>query len=69
MNLNLGTTDRIIRLIISLAIVILYFANFITGTLGIILLIVAGILTITSLISFCPLYRIFGISSRPKRKD
>lgn len=69
MNLNLGNIDRIIRLIISAVIVVLYFTHVVTGTLGVILLVVAGVLTITGLISFCPLYKILGISSRPKRKE
>jgi len=41
----------------------LYFTNVITGTLGIVLLVIAGVFVLTSLISFCPLYTILGINT------
>jgi hypothetical protein len=63
MKSNIGTTDKIIRFIIAAVIAILFFTNVIQGTLGIILLIFAGILVVTSLFSFCGLYTIFGIST------
>ncbi len=68
MKSNIGTTDKIIRFIIAAVIAILFFTNVIQGTLGIILLIFAGILVVTSLVSFCGLYTIFGISTC-KRKE
>jgi len=67
MKKNMGVADRLIRTIIALVIVILYFMNKLTGTLGIVLLVVAGIFVLTSLFSFCPLYVIFGISTAPKK--
>lgn len=57
----MGSADRIIRIIIAAIIGILYFTGTISGTLGLILLILAGIFVLTSLISFCPLYAPFGI--------
>ena len=69
MKKNLGTTDRIIRLIIAAVIAILYFfTDLIPGTPGIVLLVVAAIFVITSFIRFCGVYAIFGISTCP-RKD
>jgi hypothetical protein len=59
----MGTADRIARLLIAAVIAILYFTNVITGTLGIVLLVLAGVFVLTSLISFCPLYLPFGIST------
>lgn len=56
MKANLGTADRIIRFMIAAAIVAFYVTNLITGTVAIILLIVAALLLFTSVISFCPLY-------------
>lgn len=56
-------TDRIIRLIIAAIFVGLYFTNTVTGTVGIVLLVLAAVFTLTSLISFCPLYAPFGIST------
>ncbi|MEX1191183.1 MAG: DUF2892 domain-containing protein [Brumimicrobium sp.] len=43
----------------------LYFTGTVTGTLGIVLLVLAGIFVLTCLINFCPLYAPFGISSCP----
>lgn len=63
MKKNLGTADRIIRVIIAAIVGILYFTGTISGTLGIVLLVLAGVFVLTSLISFCPLYAPFGIST------
>ena len=68
MKKNIGNIDKIIRLIIVAAIVTLYYINILTGTLAIVLLIVAGVFLLTSLFSFCPLYKPFGISTCPKKK-
>ncbi len=61
--------DRIIRFIFAIIIAVLYFTDIISGTLGIILLVVAAIFVITSLTGFCPLYLIFGIKARSKKDD
>lgn len=63
MKKNMGTSDRIIRLLIAAAVAILYFTGTITGTLGIVLLVVAAVFVLTSFVSFCPLYAPFGIST------
>mgnify|MGYP002401665339 CR=1 FL=1 len=63
MKKNMGSADRIIRLIIAAVIAGLFFTNGISGTLGIVLLVLAGIFLLTSLVSFCPLYAPFGIST------
>lgn len=63
MKKNMSSADRIIRLIISAIFVVLYFTNVVTGIWGIVLLVLAGIFILTSLITFCPLYAIFGIST------
>lgn len=63
MKKNMGSADRIIRIIIAAIVGILYFTDTISGTLGLIVLILAGIFVLTSLISFCPLYAPFGIST------
>jgi hypothetical protein len=63
MKKNMGSTDRIIRLLIAAVIAILYFTGVITGTLAIVLLVVGGIFILTSFISFCPLYAPFGINT------
>ena len=63
MKKNMGTTDRIIRVLLAIVFVALYYAGIVTGTVGIILLILAAIFVLTSLISFCPLYAPFGIKT------
>jgi len=67
MKKNLGTVDRVIRALFAVAVAILYFTGYITGTLGIVLLVVAGVLLATSLISFCPIYAMFGLNSCPRK--
>lgn len=67
MKKNVGTTDKWIRIIIALIIVALYFANVISGTLAIVLLIVAGMFIITGFVGFCGLYTLFGINTCKKK--
>lgn len=62
----MGTIDTVIRILIAAVIAVLYFTNVITGTLSIILLVVAGILLLTSLVSFCPIWAIMGIKTVKK---
>jgi hypothetical protein len=66
MKRNMGTIDKVIRVLVAVVVGILYFTHTITGTLGIVLLVIAGIFVLTSLLSFCPLYLPFGISTRKK---
>ena len=66
MKANLGPTDRIIRLLAAAVIIALYFMHRISGTTAIVLLVVAGLLVLTSLISFCPLYFPFKIKTTRK---
>lgn len=64
MKKNMGSADRIIRIVIAAVIAILYFTNtFLTGTIGLVALILAGVFVLTSLVSFCPLYAPFGINT------
>lgn len=65
---NIGSIDKIVRFIIAAVIVLLFFTNIITGTLGIILLVLAGVLVITSFLSFCPLYTLFGANTCPTKE-
>ncbi|WP_159523212.1 YgaP family membrane protein [Sunxiuqinia indica] len=66
MKKNMGIADRVIRTIVAVLIAILYFANIVTGTLAIVLLIFACILLLTSVVSFCPLYMPFGLRTCKK---
>jgi len=68
MKANMGILDRVMRVLIAAAIVILYYTNIISGTVAIVLLAVAGIFILTSFISFCPLYTIFGLRTNKSNK-
>lgn len=68
MKKNMGSIDKIIRILIAVIIGVLVFANVVTGTLGIVLLILATVFIITSLVSFCPLYTLIGLNTCPKDK-
>lgn len=68
MKQNMGSADKTLRIIVALVIAGLYFfTDMISGTLGIILLVLAAIFVLTSLVSFCPLYTVFGISTCPRK--
>jgi hypothetical protein len=66
MKKNMGTIDKVIRILVAVVVAVLYFTHVVSGILGIILLVVAGVFVLTSLISVCPLYLPFGISTRKK---
>lgn len=68
MTKNVRTIDKVIRIVVTLVLAGLYLANVVTGTLGIILLVVAVVFVLTSLISFCPLYWPFGINTGAKKE-
>jgi hypothetical protein len=68
MKKNMGSADRMIRVIIAAIIVVLYITNVISGTLGIILLVFAAVFVLTSFVSFCPLYAPFGINTCATKK-
>ncbi len=66
MKKNVGTTDKLIRLIVAAIVAILYLTGMIKGTVGIILLMIAAVLAVTALVNRCGIYAIFGMSSCPK---
>jgi hypothetical protein len=68
MKKNMGTVDKVIRILVAVVIAILFFTHIITGIVGIVLLVLAAIFVITSLISFCPLYLPFGINTGKKKE-
>lgn len=64
----MGTADRVIRFILAALFIVLYFTETVTGTWGIVLLVLAGVFILTSLIRFCPLYAPFGLSTCAKKE-
>ncbi len=69
MKQNMGSADKGLRLLAAVVIAILLLTKVVTGTLAIILLVFAVVFLITSLISFCPLYPLFGINTCKKKKE
>jgi len=67
MKTNVGIIDRAVRIMAAFVIIVLYFTHVITGTLAILLLVLAGIFILTGLIRFCPLYLPFGINTWNKK--
>ena len=67
MKKNVGTIDKVIRIVVALLVVVLYFTHVITGILAIVLLALAAVLVITALLSFCPIWTIFGLSTTKKQ--
>ncbi|MEX0844713.1 MAG: DUF2892 domain-containing protein [Balneolaceae bacterium] len=63
MKTNMGSPDKIIRTILAIVFVVLYFTGVVTGTWGIVLLVLAAVFILTSLVGFCPLYAPFGLST------
>lgn len=66
MKKNMGITDRLIRTILALVVIVLFITKQISGIAAIVLGIFAIIFLLTSTISFCPLYLPFKISTRKK---
>jgi len=68
MKKNLGNADRVIRLILAVIFGVLYFTGTVSGTLGLVLMILGVVFVLTSLVSFCPLYAIVGLNTCSTKK-
>ena len=66
MKKNMGNLDKIIRVILAVVMAGLYFGGIVSGTFGIVLVVLAGVFLLTSLVSFCPLYTLVGMNTCPK---
>ncbi len=67
MKKNMGSADSIIRVIVAAVVAFLIFKGIITGTVAIIAGIVAAVFLLTSVVGFCPLYTIIGLSTKGKK--
>lgn len=67
MKRNVGTIDKIVRILIAVVIAVLYFTHAISGTLAVIFLLVAGVFLLTGACSVCPLYIPFKINTSEKK--
>jgi len=68
MKKNVGAIDKIIRIVVAIIIAALYYFQVITGTLGIVLIVLAIVFLLTGLLNFCGLYAIFGINTGSKKE-
>lgn len=68
MKKNMGSADRVIRIILAAIFAVLYFTGTVPGTLGLVLVILGAVFLLTSLVSFCPLYTIVGLNTCQTKK-
>jgi Inner membrane protein YgaP-like, transmembrane domain len=66
MTKNMGSIDKIIRIVVALVVAVLYFTGTVTGVLGYVLLAAGAIFLLTSVVNFCPLYTLLGIKTTKK---
>jgi len=66
MKANMGSADRIIRILLAIVFAALYLTGTVTGTIGLVLVVLGAVFMATSLIRFCPLYTIFGMNTCKK---
>lgn len=69
MKANIGSSDKLVRLAIAIVLVVLYYMEIVTGVVGLLLLVLALLLTFTSLINFCPLYALLKINTAKKKDE
>ncbi len=63
MKRNMSNTDRIIRVVLAAVFAYLYFGGIVTGTLGIVLVVLGAVFLLTSVIAWCPIYAPFKFST------
>jgi hypothetical protein len=68
MKTNVGSMDKVIRIVLALIFAGLYFTGTVTGTLGLVLVILGGVFLVTALVGFCPLYAMVGMNTCPVKK-
>ena len=70
MKTNMGTLDKIIRVLVAIAAGLLVYFEVVQGVYSYILLAIVAIFLLTSLVGFCPIYGLFGINTcTVKKKD
>ncbi|HQW86642.1 MAG TPA: DUF2892 domain-containing protein [Flavobacteriales bacterium] len=68
MKKNVGTIDRIVRILLALVFGYLYFSGTVTGLVGTVLLVLGGIFVLTALLGTCPIYSALGMSTCPVKQ-
>jgi len=65
---NVGSADRIIRIVLAIAFLGLYATGTVGGTVGLVLVVLGIVFLGTALLRFCPLYALFGLRTCPKEQ-
>lgn len=63
---NIGSTDRIIRFVLAAIFAVLYFTGVVSGTFGIVLLVLAVVFALTAAVNICPIYLALKLSTVSK---
>ena len=66
MKSNVGSLDRILRIIIGIVLAVLYLKGTVTGGAGVALLVVGLVLIVTALIKWCPIWKVLGVNTCPR---
>ncbi len=66
MKANIHDVDKVARIILAIVVAVLFFTGVVSGTVAIILAMIAAFLVVTVFIDFCPIYHFFGISTKRK---
>jgi len=66
MKKNMGTADKMIRIVVALILALLIYTGTVEGIAAIVLEVFAAVFVLTSLVSFCPLYLPFKINTCKK---
>ena len=64
---NKGKSDKIVRVLIAVLFTVLFLNQLVTGVMGVILVILAGVFLLTSVVGTCPLYLPFKINTNHKK--
>ncbi|WP_293177674.1 YgaP family membrane protein [Oceanithermus sp.] len=66
MGCNVGKADQIVRFLLGVLLLLAYFLGWVNGSAGVVALIVGIVFVVTAAVRFCPLYRLFGLSTCDK---
>lgn len=64
----MGNADRLIRIIAAAVFIVIYFNNILPSPWSVVLLILGIVFALTSLVGFCPLYKLVGVNTCPRKK-
>ena len=68
MKKNMNDTDRVLRLVIATVLTMLILGSVIQMPESMLVWLIVAILTCTALTGSCPMYKLFGINTKDKRK-